>query len=116
MIFALGSRLAQPLAGLAAPESYYTKAMGYLETIVGLHDLKNAQVSRDLVSGGGRANDHALRLGTAPHGRVLLPKPISTVDLVSCRDRRKFSRHGRLSSIGSYLIELCSARCDSAVR
>ncbi|GAA5870303.1 hypothetical protein JCM16303_001956 [Sporobolomyces ruberrimus] len=43
MIFALGARLAQPLPGLASPESYYTKAMEHLETIVGLHDLKNVQ-------------------------------------------------------------------------
>lgn len=45
MIFALGARLAQPLPGLASPESYYTKAMEHLETIVGLHDLKNVQVA-----------------------------------------------------------------------
>ncbi|GAA6022533.1 hypothetical protein JCM11491_005591 [Sporobolomyces phaffii] len=43
MLFALGSRLAQPLPGLASPESYYTKAMEHLETIVGLHDLRNVQ-------------------------------------------------------------------------
>ncbi|GAA5990175.1 hypothetical protein JCM5350_002531 [Sporobolomyces pararoseus] len=43
MIFALGARLAQPFPGLASPESYFTKAMEHLETIVGLHDLKNVQ-------------------------------------------------------------------------
>jgi hypothetical protein len=45
MLFALGSALGQPFPALAAPENYYTKAMEHLETIVGLHDLKNVQVS-----------------------------------------------------------------------
>ncbi|GAA5850111.1 hypothetical protein JCM8547_001015 [Rhodosporidiobolus lusitaniae] len=45
MVFAIGSRFCQKLSipNLASPEAYYDKAMEHLETIVGLHDLKNVQ-------------------------------------------------------------------------
>lgn len=46
MIFAIGARFCQKLSipNLASPEAYYAKALEHLETIVGLHDLKNVQV------------------------------------------------------------------------
>ncbi|GAA5980242.1 hypothetical protein JCM11641_005517 [Rhodosporidiobolus odoratus] len=45
MVFAVGCRFCHKLAipNLASPEAYYSKAMEHLETIVGLHDLKNVQ-------------------------------------------------------------------------
>ncbi|GAA6001857.1 hypothetical protein JCM10207_002353 [Rhodosporidiobolus poonsookiae] len=45
MLTACGSRFCQKMAipSLQSPEAYYAKAMEHLETIVGLHDLKNVQ-------------------------------------------------------------------------
>lgn len=47
MLFAIGTRLVQRVSipGLASPSAFYAKAMEHLEVIVGLHDLKNVQVS-----------------------------------------------------------------------
>ncbi|BGP44814.1 hypothetical protein JCM10450v2_000629 [Rhodotorula kratochvilovae] len=59
ILFAIGSRFCQKSAvpNLAAPEAYYAKAMEHLETIVGLHDLKNVQALMLMVMYSFRSNE-----------------------------------------------------------
>ncbi|GJN91630.1 hypothetical protein Rhopal_004653-T1 [Rhodotorula paludigena] len=59
ILFAIGARIGQKSAptGLATPEAYYRKSMEYLETIVGLHDLKNVQALMLMVMYSFRSNE-----------------------------------------------------------